>query len=412
MKQLYVFLILMGMVAGAAAQALQSVTPNSGTRGMQTLAVQISGSNLDFSQGSNTQAQVIFSNQSTGYEILGYNFFASGSSSVSAYIDIPFDADLGIYDLNIDYYSAGPVSLSNAFSVLAQVNSTPAVTISPASGTEGTTVSVTVVGHLTYFTQGAGFYIQLPGGYNTYVSGMSPTVFNDSSAQVSFVLSTPPGVYNFYEYDNVNGQVEAIGQFTVLGQPAQIVAATPDSAEANAPALEVSISGLNTVFSSASNTESLWLDKNGFIIYPEAFPVPVSDNVMTAQFVIPANAPDGWYDIHTYDYYDGKLVKKNGFYIYGGVSRIVSVNSDIVALKLFPNPATTQVTLMPDMQQDEWVTLTITAATGQVITRKRVLIPAGKSQYSIDVSLFASGIYTISLEGTAQQIHSKFVVTR
>ena len=404
MKQLYTILIFMGIVASAAAQTLQSVNPGTGTQGTQSLLVEITGSNLSFNQGTSTQ--VIFSNQTTGFEIPGYYFSSTGSSAVYSTIDIPYSADTGLYDLYIKD-DVNFLTLNNAFRVLAQAPVTPTMVISPNSGNQNNNVTVSVTGHLTHFTDNVSFYIQLPGS-SSFLDGQLIQVTNDSSAQVFFSLFVQPGVYNFYAQDSRDNIVLAVNQFVVNGNIAQIVSASPDSGAANTT-LDVNISGLNTNFTSATTTESVWLDKDGFIIYPLQA-VAATDLLLTTQFSIPANAPDGWYDIHTLDPIDGELVRHNGFYIYDGVSGLQTVNADIVALQLFPNPAAEQLILMPDMQCEQWVSLSITDMAGQIVTRKRVFVPAGKSQVSLDVSLLAGGIYTVNLSTQRQMLHNRFVV--
>ena len=404
MKQLYTILIFMGIVASAAAQTLQSVNPGTGTQGTQSLLVEITGSNLSFNQGTSTQ--VIFSNQTTGFEIPGYYFSSTGSSAVYSTIDIPYSADTGLYDLYIKD-DVNFLTLNNAFRVLAQAPVTPTMVISPNSGSQNNNVTVSVTGHLTHFTDNVSFYIQLPGS-SSFLDGQLIQVTNDSSAQVFFSLFVQPGVYNFYAQDSRDNIVLAVNQFVVNGNIAQIVSASPDSGAANTT-LDVNISGLNTNFTSATTTESVWLDKDGFIIYPLQA-VAATDLLLTTQFSIPANAPDGWYDIHTLDPIDGELVRHNGFYIYDGVSGLQTVNADIVALQLFPNPAAEQLILMPDMQCEQWVSLSITDMAGQIVTRKRVFVPAGKSQVSLDVSLLAGGIYTVNLSTQRQMLHNRFVV--
>jgi len=404
MKQLYTILIFMGIVASAAAQTLQSVNPGTGTQGTQSLLVEITGSNLSFNQGTSTQ--VIFSNQTTGFEIPGYYFSSTGSSAVYSTIDIPYSADTGLYDLYIKD-DVNFLTLNNAFRVLAQAPVTPTMVISPNSGSQNNNVTVSVTGHLTHFTDNVSFYIQLPGS-SSFLDGQLIQVTNDLSAQVFFSLFVQPGVYNFYAQDSRDNIVLAVNQFVVNGNIAQIVSASPDSGAANTT-LDVNISGLNTNFTSATTTESVWLDKDGFIIYPLQA-VAATDLLLTTQFSIPANAPDGWYDIHTLDPIDGELVRHNGFYIYDGVSGLQTVNADIVALQLFPNPAAEQLILMPDMQCEQWVSLSITDMAGQIVTRKRVFVPAGKSQVSLDVSLLAGGIYTVNLSTQRQMLHNRFVV--
>ena len=394
----------MGIVASAAAQTLQSVNPGTGTQGTQSLLVEITGSNLSFNQGTSTQ--VIFSNQTTGFEIPGYYFSSTGSSAVYSTIDIPYSADTGLYDLYIKD-DVNFLTLNNAFRVLAQAPVTPTMVISPNSGNQNNNVTVSVTGHLTHFTDNVSFYIQLPGS-SSFLDGQLIQVTNDSSAQVFFSLFVQPGVYNFYAQDSRDNIVLAVNQFVVNGNIAQIVSASPDSGAANTT-LDVNISGLNTNFTSATTTESVWLDKDGFIIYPLQA-VAATDLLLTTQFSIPANAPDGWYDIHTLDPIDGELVRHNGFYIYDGVSGLQTVNADIVALQLFPNPAAEQLILMPDMQCEQWVSLSITDMAGQIVTRKRVFVPAGKSQVSLDVSLLAGGIYTVNLSTQRQMLHNRFVV--
>ncbi len=407
MKQVYILLLFIASVLSAGAQTLNAVNPGSGTQGEQALSLQISGSALNFTQGTSTQ--VIFSNSATGYEIYGYSFFSPGVSAAYANIDIDFAADTGLYDLTIKD-DVNQLTLNDAFRVLPQLPATPTMSISPSSAATNTVPAVTVTGHLTHFLSNATFYIQLPGHAN-FVVGQVLQILNDSSAQVSFTLNAffvYPGVYNFYVQDSRDNQVLSTNQFTVTGPLPQIVSAVPDSAAANTT-LDINITGLNTDFSSATNTDLLWLDKNGFIIFPVQTSA-IQGNFIFSQFTIPANAPNGYYDIHTYDPVDGELVKPNGFYIYNGVSGIADVNADMMSVQVFPNPSINNINVAVNMESEQWVSISVSDIAGQIIMSKRVLLIAGKSNTDIDVSLFANGVYTINLNSAKRQLHTQFAV--
>jgi hypothetical protein len=407
MKQFCIFLFLVAMVAVAKCQTLQSVSPDDGTRGTQFLQLVISGSDLDFNQG--TATQVILSHHITGFEIYGYNFSSGGASLLYTDIDIPYNADTGLYDLNIED-TQNHISLAKSFEVLAQSPAMPTMNISPDAGTINTSVSVSVSGHLTHFTDNVSFYLQLPGGGN-FIPFATALVSNDSEATARFfLLGLAPGVYNFYAQDARDNLVLSTNQFTVEGLFPQLVSATPDSSEADTT-LEVNISGLNTNFTSATNTQILWLDHDGFIIYPVT--ATASDNTLIlSQFTIPPDAVDGYYDVHTFDFLDGELALSNGFYIYGGVLEADPLNANTAGLHIFPNPAADHVTVALNLQQAQWGTFSVFNTSGQMVARKRVFTDAGKSDYNLDVSMFDEGFYILSYTGGEQELHAQFIIAR
>lgn len=80
------------------------------------------------------------------------------------------------------------------------------------------------------------------------------------------------------------------------------------------------LSGLNTYFHQASNTISYSLDQGGTTI-PATFPagdLEVNDDeeINSATFNIPINAPTGLYNVNFYDSIDGAMIIYNGVYIH------------------------------------------------------------------------------------------------
>jgi Secretion system C-terminal sorting domain len=88
-----------------------------------------------------------------------------------------------------------------------------------------------------------------------------------------------------------------------------------------------------------------------------------------------------------------------------GVSGIYKNIANITAV---PNPATSVLNLTINATNAEPITLSVLNAMGQVVFTKATKSVIGANNYTIDVSPFANGIYTLNIQGTEGSTVKKF----
>lgn len=91
---------------------ITEVTPSLGSQG-ETIDIVINGSYTSFGQGD--QTVVRFENPTTSFSTTGV---ATGTTRVTATVDIPTDAAIGVYDLTVEEIGLGTVTAPGAFEVL------------------------------------------------------------------------------------------------------------------------------------------------------------------------------------------------------------------------------------------------------------------------------------------------------
>lgn len=107
----------------------------------------------------------------------------------------------------------------------------------------------------------------------------------------------------------------------------------------------------------------------------------------------------------------GMLTFKDAPVTMTGIPTGTSGISTLDWLKVFPNPATDQITIQGNTQHPEQFTLTVQNAQGMVVSAQEWQTSVGRFEQSIQMP-FAKGIYLIRLENGAGEYMSKSVVLR
>ena len=105
------------------AQTLTSIAPDNAQQG-DSLPVTITGQDTTFLQGSWTTVTSIWFSRGS-LTIPGISIFASSSTEVSANFDIPGDAAIGLWDVNVDNTVDGPLMLADGFTIIDTTPPTP-----------------------------------------------------------------------------------------------------------------------------------------------------------------------------------------------------------------------------------------------------------------------------------------------
>ena len=218
--------------AVTGAPLILSASPNSGLQN-QTLDVLITGSNTNFNAGSTVSF-------GPGIAVNGVTF--NGPTSLTANISIQSSATPGARDVTVTTSGVplvGP-SLFSVSSAPAQITS-----VSPNSGQQSQSLSVTITGLNTSFTSGS--IVSLGPGVSVNSVG-----FNSASsltANISIDAGATPGLRDVTVTTN-GAPVTGIGLFSVVATP-RIISAAPATAT-QGQSLAVVITGQNTSFSPTS----------------------------------------------------------------------------------------------------------------------------------------------------------------
>jgi hypothetical protein len=195
------------------------------------------------------------------------------------------------------------------------------VSISPSSATIGQTLSVTITGSRTHFTQASGTTIgftSIQGVGNPTVN--SKTILNDSSltATITIPASAYTGYYTVSVSNLTDGTRLLNNGFHVNGIIApSLVSITPSLANAG-QTLNVTITGTNTHFTQGSGTTNVGFTSSQGVGNPVVnSKTIINDSSITANITIPSTSYTGDYNVSTNSTIEGFHWLNNGFHING-----------------------------------------------------------------------------------------------
>ncbi len=291
-----------------SAQTITGVNPDSAYQGQQALQVIISGTNLDFIQGTNTVTWI----KQGADSIVSYSTQVLNSTTVRSYFNFSSTASLGFYDVFLGSPDLSSISLPNGFEVLAELPVLPPpALLLPANNSSTTShelnftwTSVANVLHYEYQLSYSPSFGSLIVENETTITGFDETLNNGNyywrvrTANNATIYGGWSGVYHF-----------------TINDAASLISITPDSAY-QGQTLPVVISGVNLDFTQGSATFELtqgseimevpcWIDGtfNG------------SDFISTASgtLSVPLTAPTGLYDLSINDSISGLLSLPQSF---------------------------------------------------------------------------------------------------
>jgi len=191
--------------------------------------------------------------------------------------------------------------------------------VSPSSGDQGQSITVSISGSGTNFTQATSTSaIRFRQGTNTVINPDSYNIISDTQIDADFSIPNNQklGLYDVDVYTTSDGNVIGVDGFYVNPDPtsAYIDNVTPSSGNPG-QSVVVSISGQNTNFSQATSTQGIWFSQGTSTYYPYNYDVVDNEN-MAAYFSIPYNANLGLYNVNVNNPVDGTIYKPDGFYLY------------------------------------------------------------------------------------------------
>ncbi|MBS1592915.1 MAG: T9SS type A sorting domain-containing protein [Bacteroidetes bacterium] len=219
------------------------------------------------------------------------------------------------------------LTLSMAMTVLAVTAQGTITSITPNSGAQNTQLTVQISGTTGSFSPGTSTYINFVQGSYSYFTAYTTNVQSSTSlsAVVNIPASAPTGLYDVSVSDYNGTAAFAQAAFTVLaGQIPHIVSVDTNYA-AIGTTLDVTISGVATNFDQGTTTYISF--SQGSSSYIPVNSVNVLDaHTILANISVQSNQPMGFYDLTTYDDWDGYLTLPNAFVVTDTAAGIVVVN--------------------------------------------------------------------------------------
>lgn len=264
--------------------------PNSATPG-QTLTVGISGTNLNFTQGSNVW--MYFYNSTNGQYIHPSQYTVANTDSVTINMTAPLNSCGGVYDIVL--YPASnnscPVFLDSAFSVNSNLGQITLV--NPDTIQAGQTLPIGISGTGVNFNQGSltVFFRNSATGV-VYTPSSLPTVQSMDSLTINVAASNSicAGNYDVCVQATSNSCPICFDDGLYVASsanPPMITSVTTNPASSQGgQSLELTISGTNLNFSSGSST-FFYLSNNirGYFVGTSSHtPNPLNPNETVARF--------------------------------------------------------------------------------------------------------------------------------
>lgn len=387
---------------------INSATPTVLNRGTK-LTLTISGTNTHFSQGSGTNVSFFRQGSSTNFIVVD-SVKAANSTSLTAYLTVSKFAPPGGYQLHTLNASDGELTYINDLTVALPVISS----IAPSASPRNTTLDVTITGTGTNFTQATStdfsFGIPISSANNILIN--SATAQNDSviKLNITIIASAPIGIY-ILSYSNSNdGNLKA--NFVVNPAIPMILSLTPSTAKRGAT-LDVLITGQNTLFYQSSANVSVGFMKQGTAtsLIKINSTAALSNSVIKLNITLDSTfAVYGSYDVNVFDSLDGAITKVNAFTLSNtGVNEIVA---DASSLKVYPNPASSNVSIELNKKDIEVKELIITDITGRIVNK--IISPLVNNDATISINVrdlnLVGGTYFINISTASGSYYSKLLV--
>jgi len=349
----------------------------------------------------------------------------NSATSLTAKIKIPGGAPAGQYSLRVSDSTTGNIldSLSFAFNVVA-VPPPASITVYPDTGAASTTFEVTITGQYTNFqptSQVSGYInIDLKSGMTSIWHTHPDSVLSATSmtASLSLLDSLPAGTYDL-EVSSLSSQPPYdyhtpfyVIPFSIIlpernsGQPLSIVP------------VKVHAGGAHFI----DNNGGTMLDVTDVQLIHGQTSIPgqnitvASDTSLSADFMIPADAPMGSYSLRIVEPGTGRIILSNGAFTVeanAGVEDPGNPVADLTSFTVSPNPSGGHVFLKFSLARPENVRLTMTDALGRVVTTlsNGMLQPGSKSfEWANDDA--ATGSYFYELVAGKTMLVGRVIVQR
>ena len=381
---------------------LVSITPSSAYAG-EMVTVTITAENTNFTQG--VYYAYLYKNYTY---LIDHSINIISDETIVVEFPITSGSPTGLYNLRVKSAWDGSIFLYDAFMVFPDPDPPSLTEIVPDNATIPETLTVTISGNGTHFTQATGTTVKFKQGSSTIYPNTVVEV-NDTEllAQFTFDDFDNPGYYDVNTYNALDGDLYLYNAFYLYPNPnpPQLISIEPDSAQPG-DNLEVSISGQNTSFTQGTGT-TVWLNMGYNYIYPYSTTV-INDELVNASFLINSIATLGSYDVNTHNWANGNLVLEDAFEIIDTTTSI-QYNELFKTLKIYPNPTNGKIIISFELDNSDYVSLQLCDFYGNTLYEERFDKNKIKHEELVIPSL-VSGVYYLKFSSNSSVVTKKVIV--
>ncbi len=301
------FITILALILGSKIDAqILTVTPDTVVIG-QTLDVNVTAENVDFTQGTNI---VRLSHGNT--TIIENGKTIKSSTSLSLHYFFSSDIPTGFYNMTIQNTIAGTTFTKNDAIYVKEIASLDS--ISPKTAKQGENVTITIYGDSTNFSKYINAVCLIYGSY-TY-NPISMNVIDSKTLQATFNLTYTftTGMYDLSVQNDVDGKISLSDAFELKEGPLVpvILSVTPDTVE-QGQTLDIEVTAENIDFTQGSNIVHIF-NGNNYLDYPQI--KTSSATSLTLNCHINTDDNIGYYDLSIWNSTSRiTLTKKNAIYV-------------------------------------------------------------------------------------------------
>jgi hypothetical protein len=363
---------------GENQPVIKSINPDTASQG-QTLSIEVTAENIDFTQGSNL---IILKTE--GKDIYTDSYHVNSPLSLTASFSFFISHPVGSYDLSVwNSFSDITIARAGGFYLLPYVSNASLDSISPDTAKQGETVIIKLKGTNTGFAKGEAMnsvWLQNP-GRRIYATQLNILDFVTLEARFDFNYSHSTGTYSIYVNNNYDGTLSIADAFVLSegDHPPVILSVSPDSASLGRN-LSTEITADNIDFFQGTNT--VWLNQGATGILASLSTVN-SPTSLTANFTFGNSDPTGYYNLVIWNYaLNITLERTDAIYVKDRVNAIEEVIEDFM---IYPVPA------------DHFLYIKKNYESIRLFDMNGKMVFAAEDTNLIDVSGLQKGIYIIRL---------------
>jgi len=303
MKHLLLFVFLLISVPFGLRAQTMIMAPNSGVQG-QSLSVTIVGTGTKFATSQSVSmidAKLQRSGQDYAYVSQPYLL---NDSTISGYLQIPSNMDIGYYDLLVHVRSDTLRTFNQASAFYVNTATPNIIYVYPQSSYDSQTVWIVFQGQNTTFQSGTTPSMRFLQNGIMYFSKKADTIYSNTAIGGSITIpsNVPSGLYDVIAQNNLYSDT-GIGKFEVLG-PAPSVVLVPDSGMSGTT-FDVSVVGQGTDFVPTTGVSSPYqlnisLKRNGVLYYHVIADTVFSTTLAHTVFTLDSTMLPGLYDAEIY----------------------------------------------------------------------------------------------------------------
>ncbi len=294
MKNFYLLALLALCLSSSKVLDAQIISVNPDTVVQsQTINIDVTAQNIDFSQGTNT---IYFKQGNT--ELYTSKPSVSSKTSITIRHKFTFNDPLGYYKLFIsNSYSGVTYSRDSAICVKPNLEPASIEYIMPTTAKKGETITITVYGINTHFNKaGLTNYVTLQNGSNS-IGPVTTTPIDEITlkAEFAFTGNNPPGLYSVNVNNLTDGTITKSNAFSLQSgsiTPA-ILTVVPDHA-VQGQTLDIGVTAENIDFTQGTNVVSF---KQGNTDLPMYLTYKNNPTSMTIHQTFTTDNPTGYYDL-------------------------------------------------------------------------------------------------------------------